>query len=66
MYELDDDDDDLSEITIHERPVRAIRDREYALGNCRSDRECRRGQVCRYVGRSLLKRCQPGGRAFGY
>lgn len=40
------------------RQIRAVRNK------CRSDRECSRGFVCTYVGRSLIRKCQPYKRRF--
>lgn len=54
-----DDDEEESESNEQlSRPTRAVG------RNCRADRECSRGYVCTYVGRSLRRRCQPSKRRF--
>lgn len=55
---VEEDDSNSNEEQPLYRAERAIRDHGRGIGNCRSNRDCRRGQECKYVGRSLIRNCQ--------
>lgn len=55
---VEPDENNSSEEQPLYRAVRATRDSGRGIGNCRTNRDCRRGHECRYVGRSLIRRCQ--------